>query len=95
MMAMVIPLWVGLYIHSAEWCIAAAIIFALGFVIFFASSFDDYLNSQHPENSKKIKHTSAAKIKGVTNQTKVNVQPGEDIIVQHRNKSGKFVKRSK
>ena len=26
-------------------------------------------------------------------QTKVNVQPGEDIIVQRRNKDGRFIKK--
>ena len=31
----------------------------------------------------------------IPSQTKVNVQPDEDIIVQRRDKAGKFVKRGK
>lgn len=60
--------------------------------------FNPLIEFLEKEQQHRAKHNWSimallTQIKGIANQTKVNVQPGEDIIVQRRNKSGKFVKR--
>jgi hypothetical protein len=69
------------------------------FVLRLSDEEGDLLKGAAVADSRSInswcKLTLLRAIEGISNQTKVkvNVQPGEDIIVQRRNKSGKFVKR--